>query len=384
MTSWTLRARAANLAGGAVINDWTSLVLVQRWNLPDTLSITGQWADLQALYQDGSGNDVLTGGCTLNDDTGRRFSGLLSIVEEDIDADTVTLTFESDLIRLWERNVYPDPAHAWGSQTTDYDVRTGAHETSLLAYINLNAGPGALVARRIAGLAVPTSLGRGSTTPITARFDVLGRLVSDYAIADGLTFDVLQSGSALNVTVTAAPDLSATARYGTSHSGGPGLLGDGARVTLTKPDVTTALVAGGGIGVSRVLRERTDTAAESAWGRRSEQLVDQNGTSNTTELDKAGDDALAAGAQPVAVEAPINDAPDLRLGTDVPLGSLVTLDLRRRVIVDRLQQITTAISASDGPTVQVSGLVGSPDAGLTRSQKEFLAMKRQLRKVAST
>lgn len=381
--SWTLRGRAANLSAGAVVSDWTA-TLVERWNLPDTLQVSGRWTDLWPLYSTSVGVDVLTGGCTLHDGSGRRFSGLLAQVVEYIDTDQVMLTFESDLIRLWGRIVYPDPAHAWTAQATDYDVRTGPAETVLLAYIDANAGPGALAARQIPGLVVPTSAGRGGTVTITARFDTLGRLVADTAMAAGLTVDVVPDDDDLLVTVAAAPDLTASARYGTGTSGGPGLLGEGAQVTLSKPDLTRALVGGGGEGTARVLRERSSATAETAWGQRVEELVDRTGSTDTGELDKAGDDALLEGAQPVQISAPVLDAPGLRLGIDVPIGALVQLDLRRRTIADRLQQITTVIGASDGgPTVQVSGLVGSPDAGLTRTQKEFLAMRKTLRKVVA-
>ena len=102
------------------------------------------------------------------------------------------------------------------------------------------------------------------------------------------------------------------------------------------------------------------------------------------ELDKAGDDELAKGSQPVQIKAGVEDAEGLRLGTDVPIGSLVTVNLRRRVIQDRLQQVTTTITNSaNTPTVSIQGLVGSPDAGLTREQKRFLAINKTLRKVVA-
>jgi hypothetical protein len=276
---WTLRARTSALAGAEVIGDWSG-TLVERFNLPDTLQVTGLTNDLRPLL-------ALNGGCTLNDATGRRFSGLVSEVTRSGDG-TCTVTFESDLIHLWSRDVYPDPVHAWSAQTTDYDVQTStAAETVALHYIDKNLGPGALTARRITGLTVPTTASRGGTVTITARFDSVGRLVADIAEAANLRFTVVQSGTALNVTVSAVTDLSATARFGTAAAGGPGLLADDWSYTLRKPDVTRALVAGGGLGAARVLHERSDTAAETLWGRRIEALVDQNQTSVSAELDKA-------------------------------------------------------------------------------------------------
>lgn len=384
VNSWTLRGRTAALGRGEIINGWSG-VLVERWNLPDTLQVTGTYANLWPLYRAAvDGPDRLDGGVTLNDSTGRRFSGVLSGFDEDIDTDTVTLTFDSDLTRLWGRDVYPDPANTWAAQTLDYDVRSGAAETVALAFINANAGPGAVAARRVTGLTVPASSGRGPTIKVTGRFDSLGQLLADIGTAAALRFTVVQSGTSLAVNVATCPDLTATAKYGSSTAGGPGVLAEGAKVSVRRPDLTAALVAGGGTGAARVLRERTDSSAQTLWGRRIEQVVDQRQTSDLGELDKAGDDELAKGSQPVQIKASIEDAEGLRLGTDVPIGALVTINLRRRVIQDRLQQVTTTISnTANTPTVSVVGVVGSSDAGLTRDQKRFLAMNKTLRKVVA-
>lgn len=384
MVTWTLRGRTAALGRGAIINDW-SAVLVERWNQPDTLQVTGTYANLWPLYQAAEGGpDKLDGGVTLNDSTGRRFSGVLSGFDEDNDTDTVTITFDSDLARLWGRDVYPDPANAWNAQSLDYDVHSGPAETVALAFITANAGTGAVAARQVTGLTVPASAGRGPTIKVTGRFDSLGQLLADIGTAAGLRFTVVQSGTSMSVQVVTCPDLTSTAKYGSSTSGGPGLLAAGAKVSVRRPDLTAALVAGGGLGAARVLRERTSSSAQSLWGRRIEQVVDQRQTSDTGELDKAGDDALAKGAQPVQIKAQIEDAEGLRLGTDVPLGALVTVNLRRRVIHDRLQQVTTTITNVQGnATVSVQGVVGSAEAGLTRDQKRFLAVNKTLRKVVA-
>ncbi|MGN6245106.1 MAG: Gp37-like protein [Motilibacteraceae bacterium] len=376
MVTWTLRGRTATLGRGDIVRDW-SATLVERWNLPDTLQVTGRTDNLRSLF-------ALDGGVTLADESGVRFSGQLSSLQRKGDR-TCTLTFESDLIRLWERIVYPTPTNAITAQTVDVgDVQTGAAETVLLHYISANAGPSALTARKVTGLTVPASSARGGTVTVTARFDNLGRLVADIGAAAGLDVEVVQSGTTLATTVTAAPDLSATARYGVPGFGGPGLLGEDWSYTLTKPDVTRAEVGGGGEGTARVFRERPDTTAETTWGRRVEAFIDQRQTTDTAELDKAGDDALAEGSQPVSISAPILDSPGLRLGVDVPLGALVTLDLDDERVVDRLRQLTTRIAVDSGsPTVSVEGVVGTADAGLTRSQKEFLAMRKTLRKVVT-
>ena len=369
VTSWTLRARSSALAGGVIFQDWTG-TLVERYNTPGTLQVEGNLEHLRDLLTPG-------GGCTLEDDNGVRFSGPLTEYTKRGDG-TCTATFASDLIWLWDRDLYPTPAAVWGSQAADYDTRTGAAETVLLAFVNANAGPGALTARRVTGLTLPTTLGRGGTVKITGRFDNLGQLVHDIAEAATLRVAVLQDGTDLALTIDEPPDLSATARYGTAETGGPGVLSEDWEFTVRRPTATRALVAGGGEGAARILREKGDAAAESLWGARVESFVDQRNTSDTGELDKAGDDALSDGSAPVEIRATLPDVPDLRLVTDVPLGSLVGLDLDGEFVTDRLRQVTTEIDAAGG---SATGVVGSSDAGMTRDQKRFLDVRKSLRKV---
>lgn len=370
MTTWTLRQRSSGRALGVVYSDWGG-ELVERHTLPDTLTVGGSLSSLRSLLTPG-------GGCTLEDDNGVRFSGPLTAFSKSGDG-TCTATFSSDLIWLWGRICYPDPGNTWATQSDDYDIRSGAAETVLLSFVNVNAGPGALAARRVAGLALPASAGRGPSTSVTARFDNLGQIVRDLAEIAGVRVVVRQvSGTTLQLEVTTAADLSATARYGTDESGGPGLLDQDWRFSVAAPNATRALVGGGGEGVARVLRERADTAAEALWSTRTEVFVDQRQTSDTGELDRAGDSSLADGANPVSITAVLPDAPDMRLITDVPIGSVVSLDLDGDLVTDRLRQVTTTIAA--GGDVR-SGVVGSPDAGLTRDQKKFLKLHKAIRKV---
>lgn len=372
VTSWTLRGRDSSLAGLEVVSDWGG-TLVQNHLTPDSLQVSGRTDRLRALLTPG-------GGCTLESDGGVAFSGPMTAFSPKGDG-TCTVTFASDLIWLWARICYPNPALAWEAQDRDYDARTGPLETLLLAYINANAGPGALTARRVGPLSIPASLGRGETRALSVRFDTLGQLVRDLAEAAGLGVAVVQVGATLEVRVTQPPDVSGWARYGTSTSGGAGLLAPDWTAEVLAPTVTAALVAGGGEGKYRILREFRGTDAEELWGSRFELLVDQRDTVDTAALTKSGQDAVAEGSKPVDVRAPLPDLPDMRLGVDIPLGSLVGLDLDGIQVTDRLRQITTTF----GPAgIRRAGVVGSPDAGLTADQKKFLKLHKALRKVQAS
>lgn len=379
VTEWSLRARKADLSFGPMFQDWTGQ-LVNRCNFPDTLQVTGRSDHLKPLFTASDGTLDVSGGAILDDGNGRRFSGFITNLKRG--KVTSTITFTSDLMRIWPPLVYPTPSQPITNQTTDYgDVRTGPAETVLLGYINANAGPGALLARRVPGLVIPTSAGRGGTASRTSRLDILGPLVAELAEAAALRVNVLQDGSSLLVTVDDMPDLSATAKYGTPDHGGPGMLGEDWEYEITRPAINVAEVAGGGEGTLRKFRERIDADSVAIWGR-IEGLVDQRQTTDNTELDKAGDDELAGAAQPVAITAAVLDEPGRRLGVDVPMGALLTLDLDDGLrIVDRLRQVTTTFAVNDGEkSVSVEGVVGSVDAGLTQDQKDFIAQRKLLRK----
>jgi hypothetical protein len=239
-----------------VYSDWFG-TLIERHSLPDTLQVEGSLDRLRSILTPG-------GGCTLEDDDGLRFSGPLTQLQKNGDGSCVA-TFASDLIWLWERICYPNPALSWPAQDADYNTRTGAAETVMLAFIDANAGPGALTARRVSGLTLPATGGRGGTVTVTARFDSVGQLVRDMAEAAGLRVRVLQDGANLEVLIDALQDLSAWARYGTADAGGPGILSESWEYTASTPNLTRALVAGGGEGTARILRERSDAAAEALW-----------------------------------------------------------------------------------------------------------------------
>lgn len=347
--TWTLRARAADYSGGTVFQDWSG-VLIERHNQPDTLQVSGSLSALRDMQLPGMS-------VTLEDGTGVRFSGPMTEFTKHGDG-TGTATFASDLLWLWGRVCYPVPTSAWSAQGgSSYDTRTGPAETVALAFIDANAGPGALVDRRVPGLVVPTSGGLGGSINVTARFDNLGQLVSDIAEAANLRLRVIQNGTSLDVQVTAVEDLSAWARFGTTDEGGPGQLAEDWEYTVKLPEVTHALVAGQGELTARVTRERTDPAAATLWGQRVEVFVDQNNTTDTAELDAAGDKELLDGATPLSIRATVPDVDGLRLGSDVPIGSTVTLDLDGDLVTERLRQVTTTIGP-DGDTHV--GVIGNP------------------------
>lgn len=368
---WTVRARTLDLRLVDHIR-FTQLSLVERYNQPDTAVIQGTIGDLAPLLAPGMG-------AVLHDGPTQRASMVVTDLQRNGDG-TAQVTLAGDLIRVWDRIAYPNPAQAFGSQTTDYDVRTGARETLLLAYINANAGPAAQAARQITRLRMPADQARGGTITIRARFDRLGDLTPPLAEACGLRLRVVHTPPTttgqgwLDVRLEDAPDLTVWARYGTPTSGGPGLLAPDWQYSLSVPSVTRAEVAAGGLGAARILREAQDADAEALWGRRIESLVDQRQTTDATEITQAGQDAITEGVGQTSVQVKLLDSRGVEIGSTVPVGARVAANLDGLVVKERVREVTTTVAVqSGGATVTVEPVFGTSDTATKSATSRQLA-----------
>lgn len=360
---WIIQPRAADLRRSYdPVRFWSKLDVVERHNVtgavPGAWSVTARNEGLGGLLS--SGNGVIL----FRDDV-RIMSG--PIVKIDRGAYESTVSGWSDTMRLNDRLILPDPSKPVTSQTTDYDNRVGAAETVLLGYIDANAGPGAIAARRTAKLRLPSSQGRGSRASVQGRLDKLLAVVEDVAETGQLHVEVVHdedaAGPFLAVTVRPVTDRSANVRFGTTGAFTGGTVGDDWSYTLERPTLTDAIVAGGGEGAARVLVERTSADAEAAWGARIEELVDQASTTNYDDLVQSGDDALSDAAAPVSISFTVSDSTDVRYRRDWRIGDRVAVDIDGLSLTDVVREVTTSVERSDGsPTETITGVVGSRDA----------------------
>nr|WP_252728378.1 siphovirus ReqiPepy6 Gp37-like family protein [Curtobacterium sp. WW7] len=341
---------------------WSKLDVVERHNVlaavPGAWSVTARNEGLTGLLTAGNGVILFRGGVKI-------MSG--PIVQIDRGAQESTVSGWSDLTQLAGRGILPDPAVPVASQTKAYDNRSGPAETVLLGYTAANAGPTALPGRRIAKLRVPATQGRGKNVSVQGRFDQLLAVVADVAESGGLHVDILHSedasGPYLEVVVRPVADLSGNVRFGTGNDFTGATIGDDWSYTLTRPTVTSAIVAGGGEGAARVLVERTSADAETTWGARVEQLIDQASTTNYDELVQAGDDALADGAEPVSISFTVADSVDVRYRRDWQVGDRVAVSLDGLPLTDVVREVTTTVERSNGQATEtITGVVGSRDA----------------------
>lgn len=280
-----------------------------------------------------------------------------------------------DSIVLQDRLAYPTPSTADVTlQTTAYDIRTGAAETVMKAYVEANIGTLAPAARKISNLVIEGNFGRGATVKASARFDVLYDLfnqIADASLAGGtaIGFDVRQSGSNLvfecytptNRTSTVRLDIANDLLTETSYS-------------LSRPKMTRAIVAGQGDGTARAFLERsnaTSLAAETAWGRRIESFVDSRDSADSTALGTAGDSILATDGKAI-ISAAVKPADDstMLFGVDWFLGDTVTVVVGSYELTAVVNEVGLIV-APDG--VRLYGTVGEPKQQSYEAQIQALA-----------
>lgn len=319
MRAPTIRIRDADLTVVAEADRAVSAELRPRFNAVGAWTLEVPYAGdaAAALLEPGSG-------IVVDDGTRTLISGPMVKVQRAWTpaGDRLTAFGVDDLVWAARRIAHPSPAD--GDVTTQaYDVRTGPAETVLLGYIDANAGPSALVDRRVPGLSLATDGARGETVTGRARFGNLLELLAELALAGGdLGFRIVQprDSSSLVAEVYVPADRTSTAIFAEE-------LGNlaGFNFETGVPDATYLYVLGQGEGTLRAVVE--GGTAPAGWGR-IEDVRDRRDTDDAGELAQARDEELAKAAATGALGLdPINtDA--VTYGTDYGLGDKV------RVLVD--------------------------------------------------
>lgn len=263
----------------------------------------------------------------------------------------------SDMHILLDALAWGDPStYNLAAQTTANDTRTGVAETLIYGYISRNIGPGAVTQRKNTRITLATDQGRGTSQQKSPRFRNLLELVQEIASGTNLLVDIVQIGSNLQVQVTERLDLSAVIRMDAEN----GQLST-VKYTYSAPGATHAIVAGQGEGTARTIIMRSTAAslaASTAFGRRIERFVDQRQTDSITELEGAGDDALAGdGAIITSFEVNPNQNLNLVYGVNWAVGAKVTVVVQGQEVPAVVTEAPISIS-SDG--VFIGGVIGNP------------------------
>jgi len=269
------------------------------------------------------------------------------------------------------RLVYPQPGVAADSQTATAWTATAANaETVMRNLVNLNAGPGALAARRVPGLLLGALASVGGNVTVSSRFEALLDVLRRVASAGGgLGFRVVQDSSDLLFEVYETADRSSSVRFSRS-------LRNLERLTLRpeSPRSTVAIVGGEGSGGTRTIVERQNTAALSEGWLRSEEWVSHSGTGATSaELAEVGDAALVEHGPSTGMSCVAVDGPHARFGVDFAVGDLVSVEVGPGAgVVDVVSSASLTSTADAGTRV----VVGVGDR--KRSTVRQLLMLREL------
>ena len=272
---------------------------------------------------------------------------------------TWIITGSDDSIILGERLAYPTPSTADVTlQTSAYDsVYNVKTSTAMYGYVRRNLVSGtAPAARVVPGLTLAADTSLGTTVTKSARFNVLGELLTELAVVDGLGFDIKQQGTSLVFSVYQPVDRSLSIRM------------DVANNTLSKtsygyaaPGVTRAIVAGQGQAEDRTFVEVTtsgSTSAQALWARRIENFIDQRNTNVAAELTQAGLERLAeAGNTITSVDVVPSSDTTMRPFVDWNLGDRVGVVIGGQEVASVVTQIALTIE-SDG--VRIGATVGEP------------------------
>lgn len=272
---------------------------------------------------------------------------------------TWIITGSDDSIILGERLAYPTPSTAdVTAQTQAYDsVYDETTSTAMYGYVERNLITGvAPTARAVTGLVLAADTSLGTTVTKSARFNVLGELLTELAVVDGLGFDIKQQDYDLVFSVYQPVDRSLEIRM------------DIANNTLSKtsygyaaPGVTRAIVAGQGQAEDRTFVEVTttdSTSAQALWARRIENFIDQRNTDVAEELTQAGLERLAeAGNTITSVDVVPSSDTTMRPFVDWNLGDRVGVVIGGQEVAAVVTQIAVTIE-SDG--VRIGATVGEP------------------------
>ena len=359
-----------NRVGQIAVQNLPGLKLVQRFNNVGTWEITLPADDPIADELRATGAGII-----VNGETGVFMSGFTTSAVKEITPNnpvgTWTIQGVDDSVILGERLAYPTPGTAdVTAQTIETDARTGLASTIMYEYVDVNIGPSAPVARQIPFLSLAADTGLGSTVHKTARFRVLGELLSEIGSIDPIGFQILQSGNDLEFSCYAPTDRTGEIRL------------DVVNDTLSKssygygvPSVTRAIVGGTGQGTARTFLEVSDTeslAAETSWNRRIETFVDQNNEADSAVLNQAGLETIADGGR-TATSVSVLPSSDLTMtyGRDWYLGDRVTVVVGDQEVSATVTETAITV-ASDG--IRIGATVGDPsgvdfDALITKRER---------------
>lgn len=310
-------------AVGDPILSWTSIDVTLRFNEPSSGIVTMPGYDwIRDQLHPGCRLMVVRNGEMLIIGPVEQWLWERSDDGDNAGAGTLTVHFADYLSLVVSRLTYPNPDLAPAAQVADNWTFTGTAEAALRDLVLRQAGPSALTARKIPKLALGALAGIGSSITSKAdRMEPMGDVMRRIAVAGGgLGFRTDYVNGQIEFVVFTPPDLSNQVVFGF----GAGSLKYLA-YEVTAPAVNVAIVGGQGEGADRFVLERVNDGSVDAWDRR-ETLVSRPGNDPTADLNAAGDEALADGAETGRLATSTADTPYQRFSRDYTVGAKVSVE----------------------------------------------------------
>ena len=381
---WTLYARNPALGREGVIEDYREATLTPIYTDVGTWSVTLNRNSAQAanLVQPGwgiiavrNGVTVLSGPATHRKHTVRR--------NGDKDVNEVVVSGVTDEVVLKRRLVSPSPTESAPPYSVQAsDIRTGTASTILSQYVDVNAGPGAVTARRTPGLTIATDPVAGASVTGNGRWDsTLLAFLQPLATSGGVGFRVAQVGSGLQFQVFTPTDRTSSVQF----SVGLGNLA-GFDYESTAPETNYCYVGAIGTGTSRVMQEFPDPESVAQWGRIEGPLVNQSATSDPAQLTQAAVDTFATQGEQAALSIIPVETPNLMFGVHYFLGDRVTVQLEGPAatpyaesgqIQDILRSVEIKLTA-DGPQTVTPTIGTAARSDVSRMFRKLLRLDQRV------
>ncbi|WP_027930690.1 siphovirus ReqiPepy6 Gp37-like family protein [Amycolatopsis thermoflava] len=359
--TWTVRVRNSINEDVGELDQYSLLEMVLRLNDVSAWQLTVP-ADnplIGELVKPGAGLRVFTSALPGT----AVFTGPWTSMEVRKTAEERTYTFTGvdDTVWLKRRQASPSPTEGFPPYTVSAKdtVSNQPCSTVLGYYVNRNIGPDAHSSRKHPLWTYSANPGLGANVSGEARWQPLLTLLQELAVANGnnIGFKVIQNGGAYQLYPFQPQDRTATVMFSEK-------LGNLADFTysIEAPEANYVYVGGDGEGTARTFKERSDGESIARWGRIEGELVDRPGTTDTTQLEQAGDEALIDRQEKVSLSLTPIESKYMRFGADFYLGDKVTVQLEGDTEDGRIQEVIREVKISltpDGPCL-VTPSVGTP------------------------
>jgi hypothetical protein len=267
-------------------------------------------------------------------------------------------------------------ASAYTSTGTGYDTQTGAAESLMRHYVDVNSiaaldgGGNSAPNRTIPNLTLATDEGRGTTCTYSARYETVAEVLQALAYAGGLGWEVILDTTTRELVfqIIAGTDHSSTSESPVIFSPQLGNLLSIDYMHSLLDRKSLAYVGGSGEDASRIIQTvYLDSTEPSGYDRR-EVFVDASNTSLIAELTTAGQSELEEMAGTVFLDASLISSAPLKYGEDYNLGDTVTVtyggvataDVQIISIVDEI------VGGGRGAVRKVSAKLGTEPADIRR------------------